>query len=64
MQLEEHAELTGLARGIAFQIAESLGVLERAKVLHEVRSLDQDGRAALRRPASASAPITSTCRRS
>ena len=49
MQLEEHAELTGLARGIAFQIAEALGVLERSKVLQEVRSLDQDGRAALRK---------------
>ena len=42
-------ELTGLARGIAFQIAEALGVLERAKVLNEVRSLDQDGRGALRK---------------
>jgi ATP-dependent RNA helicase SUPV3L1/SUV3 len=49
MQLEENAELTGLARGIAFQIAEALGVLERSKVLNEVRSLDQDGRGALRR---------------
>jgi ATP-dependent RNA helicase SUPV3L1/SUV3 len=49
MQLEETAELTGLARGIAFQIAEALGVLERARVLNDVRSLDQDGRAALRR---------------
>ncbi|MDQ4061679.1 MAG: helicase, partial [Pseudomonadota bacterium] len=49
MQLEDSAELQGLARGIAFQLAESLGVLERAKVLNEVRSLDQDGRAALRR---------------
>ena len=49
MQLEETTELTGLARGLAFQIGEALGVLERAKVLQEVRSLDQDGRAALRR---------------
>src|SRR5215207_2047006 len=49
LQLEESAELTGIARGIGFQIAEALGVLERAKVLQEVRSLDQDGRGALRR---------------
>ncbi|HEY8383358.1 MAG TPA: helicase-related protein [Microvirga sp.] len=49
MQLEDSAEIQGLARGIAFQIGESLGVLERSKVLNEVRSLDQDGRAALRR---------------
>ncbi|NIX75212.1 helicase-related protein [Microvirga terricola] len=49
MQLETNAELTGLARGIAFQIGESLGVLERAKVLNDVRSLDQEARAALRK---------------
>jgi ATP-dependent RNA helicase SUPV3L1/SUV3 len=49
LQLEESAELTGIARGVGFQIAEALGVLERAKVLQEVRSLDQDGRGALRR---------------
>jgi ATP-dependent RNA helicase SUPV3L1/SUV3 len=49
MQLEEAPELVGLARGIAFQIAEALGVLERSKVLNEVRSLDQDSRAALRK---------------
>ncbi|MBM6593508.1 helicase-related protein [Microvirga pudoricolor] len=49
MQLEDNAELTGLARGIAFQVGEALGVLERAKVLNEVRSLDQDARAALRK---------------
>jgi ATP-dependent RNA helicase SUPV3L1/SUV3 len=49
MELETNAELAGLARGIAFQIGESLGVLERAKVLSDVRSLDQDARAALRK---------------
>src|SRR5918993_459857 len=48
LQLEESATLTGIARGIAFQIAEALGVLERSRVLQEVRGLDQDGRAALR----------------
>jgi ATP-dependent RNA helicase SUPV3L1/SUV3 len=48
LQLEESPVLTGIARGIAFQIAEALGVLERTKVLQEVRGLDQDGRAALR----------------
>ncbi|MFC4170853.1 helicase-related protein [Microvirga sp. GCM10011540] len=49
MQLEESTELAGLARGIAFQIGEALGVLERSKVLNEVRSLDQEARAALRK---------------
>ncbi len=49
LELETAADLTGLARGIGFQVAEALGVLERAKVLNEMRSLDQDGRAALRK---------------
>jgi ATP-dependent RNA helicase SUPV3L1/SUV3 len=49
LQLEDSAELTGLARGIGFQIGEALGVLERAKVLNDVRSLDQDARGALRK---------------
>ncbi|KMO15864.1 helicase-related protein [Methylobacterium platani] len=49
LELETAADLTGLARGIGFQVAESLGVLERAKVLNEMRSLDQEGRAALRK---------------
>ena len=49
LTLEELPELTGIARGIGFQIAEALGVLERSRVVSEVRSLDQDGRAALRK---------------
>ena len=48
LQLEDSPTATGIARGIAFQIAEALGVLERSRVLQEVRGLDQDGRAALR----------------
>ncbi|GGK29149.1 helicase-related protein [Salinarimonas ramus] len=48
LDLEEPADLTGIARGIAFQIAEALGVLERARVVQEVRGLDQQARAALR----------------
>ena len=49
MEIESAADLTGLARGIGYQIVEALGVLERAKVAHEMKSLDQDGRANLRR---------------
>ncbi|WP_131856205.1 helicase-related protein [Bosea sp. BK604] len=49
LQLLENAEsLTGIARGIAYQAAEALGVLERAKVGEEMKALDQEGRAALR----------------
>ncbi|MBN9440608.1 helicase-related protein [Bosea sp. (in: a-proteobacteria)] len=46
--LEEATSLTGIARGIAFQAAEALGVLERAKVGEEMKTLDQEGRAGLR----------------
>lgn len=49
IQLEEATELTGIARGIAFQICESLGVLDRSKVLQEVRGLAQDVRGILRK---------------
>ncbi|MCE4222843.1 helicase [Methylobacterium sp. C25] len=49
MEIESAADLTGLSRGIGYQVVEALGVLERAKVAHEMRTLDQDGRANLRR---------------
>jgi ATP-dependent RNA helicase SUPV3L1/SUV3 len=49
IDLEEGQGLEGLARGIAFQISESLGVCERAKIAHDVKSLDQDSRAKLRK---------------
>jgi ATP-dependent RNA helicase SUPV3L1/SUV3 len=42
-------ELTGMARGVAFQIVEALGVLERQKVHQEVKGLDQPARATLRK---------------
>ena len=47
--LEEGEGLTGISRGIAFRVAEELGVLERAKIANDVRTLPQDGRAALRK---------------
>ncbi len=46
--LEEATTLTGIARGIAYQTAEALGVLERARVGEEMKALDQEGRAGLR----------------
>jgi len=42
-------DITGLARGIAYQLVEALGVLERSKVADDLKSLDQDLRAVLRR---------------
>ncbi|HVT54725.1 MAG TPA: helicase, partial [Xanthobacteraceae bacterium] len=41
-------DVTGIARGVAFQIGEAFGVLERQKVADEVKSLDQPTRATLR----------------
>ena len=42
-------DVTGMARGIAFQLVEALGVLERQKVAEEVKGLDQPARATLRK---------------
>jgi ATP-dependent RNA helicase SUPV3L1/SUV3 len=41
--------LSGLARGLAFRLLENLGILDRRDVLEDVRALDQDARAGLRR---------------
>ena len=48
-QLAAAEDVTGIARGIAFQLAEALGVLERQKVADEVKGLDQTARASLRK---------------
>jgi ATP-dependent RNA helicase SUPV3L1/SUV3 len=42
-------DVTGIARGVAFQLIESLGVLERQKVAEDVKGLDQASRANLRK---------------
>ena len=42
-------DITGMARGVAFQLVEALGVLERQKVSDEVKGLDQPARATLRK---------------
>jgi ATP-dependent RNA helicase SUPV3L1/SUV3 len=41
-------DITGIARGVAFQLVEALGVLERQRVAEEVKGLDQTARAGLR----------------
>jgi ATP-dependent RNA helicase SUPV3L1/SUV3 len=48
-ELEAGEGLEGVARGIAFQIGESLGVLERSRVAEEMKALPQDARGALRK---------------
>ena len=62
-ELAAAEDVTGIARGIAFQLVEALGVLERQKVAEEVKGLDQPARAVCANTACASAPITSICRR-
>src|SRR5580704_14782412 len=42
-------DITGLARGIAYQLVEAVGVLERSKVADDLKSLDQPSRAVLRK---------------
>ncbi len=47
--LQKDEALTGLARGFAFRMVESFGLLQRADIADEVKSLDQDARGALRK---------------
>src|SRR6187402_3606030 len=47
--LSKAEDITGIARGIAFQLIEALGVLERQKVSAEMKDLDQPSRATLRK---------------
>jgi ATP-dependent RNA helicase SUPV3L1/SUV3 len=42
-------DVTGIARGVAYQLIEALGVLERQKVAEDVKGLDQPSRATLRK---------------
>src|ERR1700759_3385577 len=48
-ELRKAEDVTGIARGIAFQLVEALGVLERAKIAAEMKDLDQPSRAVLRK---------------
>lgn len=47
--LSKAEDITGIARGIAFQLIEALGVLERTKIAAEMKDLDQPSRASLRK---------------
>ena len=49
LALSRDEELTGLARGFAFQMVEALGILPRGDVADDVKALDQDARGALRK---------------
>ena len=43
------ADINGIARGVAFQLVEALGVLDRTRVADEVKGLQQPERASLRK---------------
>ncbi|MEZ5783331.1 MAG: helicase-related protein [Rhizobiaceae bacterium] len=49
VDLKSAEQLSGIARGIAFQLVENFGLIDRRTIASEVKSLDQDGRGALRR---------------
>jgi ATP-dependent RNA helicase SUPV3L1/SUV3 len=49
VDLKNAEQLTGIARGIAFQLVEHFGLINRRDIADEMKSLDQEGRAALRR---------------
>ncbi len=48
-ELSKAEDITGIARGIAFQLIEAVGVLERSKIAAEMKDLDQPSRASLRK---------------
>src|ERR1700744_6332935 len=48
-ELSKAEDVTGIARGIAFQLIEAMGVLERSRISSEMKDLDQPSRATLRK---------------
>ena len=49
IDLKNAEPLSGIARGIAFRLVEEYGLINRRDIAEDVKSLDQEGRAALRR---------------
>jgi ATP-dependent RNA helicase SUPV3L1/SUV3 len=49
IELSATDDISGLARGVAFQLVENLGVLKRDAVADDIRQLDQEARGQLRR---------------
>jgi len=49
LNLQRDETLSGLAKGFAFRMVESLGLLPRASVAQDVKALDQEARGALRK---------------
>ncbi|WP_394887650.1 helicase-related protein [Mesorhizobium sp. AaZ16] len=49
IELKGAEQLSGIARGIAFQLVEHFGLINRREIADDIKSLDQEGRAGLRR---------------
>ncbi|MEM1314691.1 MAG: helicase-related protein, partial [Pseudomonadota bacterium] len=49
IKLRDDETVVGLARGVAFRLVEALGVVPRSEMAKDVKELDQDGRAQLRK---------------
>jgi ATP-dependent RNA helicase SUPV3L1/SUV3 len=49
LALQRDESLTGLARGFAYRLVENFGIIPRGDIAEEVRALDQEARAALRK---------------
>jgi ATP-dependent RNA helicase SUPV3L1/SUV3 len=49
VEIDKAEDIAGLARGIAFRLKESFGILRRETIAEEMRSLDQPARAQLRK---------------
>ncbi len=47
--LQDNSQLNGIAKGIAYQLVESLGVLPRREIASDLKNLDQDMRGSMRR---------------
>ncbi|MEL7430075.1 MAG: hypothetical protein AAFN43_08740 [Pseudomonadota bacterium] len=47
--LENNQELNGIGRGVAFQLIENLGSIDRKAIANDIKSLDQEMRGSLRR---------------
>ncbi|RJG43596.1 helicase-related protein [Mesorhizobium sp. DCY119] len=49
LDLKNAEQLSGIARGIAFQLVENFGLINRRDIADDIKTLDQEGRAGLRR---------------
>ncbi len=49
LAIKNDEALAGLARGVGFQIVEALGVIPRGEITKDIKELDQDARATLRK---------------